>query len=153
MKRLLTILVALLSASSLQVGAQNVVINEIMQSNVNGLMYKGDFPDSWVELYNDSRKATNIQRWRIGLERNFDTAWEFSHSMHIGAASHLLVYCDKVDNGYQHTDFHLDAHECTIYLWDANGTIVDSLRHPQQPAPQEPMDISLGDNPTDDLPF
>ena len=46
MKRLLTILVALLSASSLQVGAQNVVINEIMQSNVNGIMYKGDFPDS-----------------------------------------------------------------------------------------------------------
>lgn len=135
MKRLLTILVALLSASSLQVGAQNVVINEIMQSNVNGIMYKGDFPDSWVELYNDSRKATNIQGWRIGLERNFDAAWEFSHSMHIGAASHLLVYCDKVDNGYQHTDFHLDAHECTIYLWDANGTIVDSLRHPQQPAP------------------
>lgn len=135
MKRLLTILVSLLSASSLQVGAQNVVINEIMQSNVNGIMYKGDFPDSWVELYNDSRKATNIQGWRIGLERNFDTAWEFSHSMHIGAASHLLVYCDKVDNGYQHTDFHLDAHECTIYLWDASGTIVDSLRHRQQPAP------------------
>ena len=99
MTRFFATLVCLLASSLMIAAPQNVVINEIMQSNVNGIMYKGDFPDSWVELYNDSRKATNIQGWRIGLERNFDTAWEFSHSMYIGAAGHLLVYCDKVENG------------------------------------------------------
>lgn len=130
------LLVALLSFFlSSQAEAQHVVFNEIMQSNVDGLMVKKDFPDSWLELYNTQSKAYNLKGWRIGLTNDFDAAWSFRNSMTIFANDYLLVYCDQVDNGYTHTDFHLDAKKCTLYLWDAQGNLVDSLHHKKQPAP------------------
>lgn len=115
--------------------AQDVVINEIMQSNVDAMMVKSDFPDSWIELYNNRSAALALKGWRIGLTNDYEQAWMFRNSMTIFGHSYLLVYCDKMDNGYQHTDFHLDAKKCTIYLWDANGNLVDSLAHKKQPAP------------------
>lgn len=122
-------------ASTFTVEARSVMFNEIMQSNVNGIMYKSDFPDSWLELYNPTENAINITHWRIGLTNEFENAWEFRNSMTVFAHDYLLVYCDKLDNGYQHTNFRLDANACTLYLWDANGVLIDSLSHPKQLAP------------------
>ena len=44
----------------------HLVINEIMQSNIDLLMVEHDFPDSWVELYNPTGKAINIEGYGIG---------------------------------------------------------------------------------------
>lgn len=134
--RFITYLFTLLLATmAYGLSAQDVVFNEIMQSNVDALMVKQDFPDSWIELYNNRSASLGLKGWRIGLTDDYSKAWAFRNSMTIGGHSHLLVYCDKVDNGYQHTDFHLDAKRCTLYLWDAEGNLVDSLVHPKQPAP------------------
>ena len=52
----------------------HLVINEIMQSNIDLLMVEHDFPDSWVELYNPTGKAINIQGYRIGLTPDFESS-------------------------------------------------------------------------------
>lgn len=134
--RLITYILTLVTAMmAFGLSAQNVVFNEIMQSNVDALMVKKDFPDSWIELYNTRHASLGLKGWRIGLTDDYTKAWAFRNSMTIAGHGYLLVYCDKVDNGYQHTDFHLDAKRCTLYLWDAEGNLVDSLAHPKQPAP------------------
>ena len=48
-----------------------IVINELMQSNVYCLMDDmNDFPDSWVELYNTERHAISLKDYRLGLKHD-----------------------------------------------------------------------------------
>ena len=45
-----------------------IVINEIMQSNIDCIMDDmNEFPDSWVELYNNSSQSVNLSNFKIGL--------------------------------------------------------------------------------------
>ena len=63
MKQLL-LLLATLGCGSLS--AQNLVINELMQSNVENIMDDiKEFPDSWVELYNPTDAAINLKDYKI----------------------------------------------------------------------------------------
>ena len=66
MKQLLLFLTTLCCGS---LSAQNLVINEIMQSNVETIMDDiKEFPDSWVELYNPTDAAINLQDYKIGTK-------------------------------------------------------------------------------------
>ena len=63
MKKLLTL--ALFIASTYSAHAQ-LIINEIMQSNVECIMDDiKEFPDSWVELYNSGDEAINLKDYKI----------------------------------------------------------------------------------------
>ena len=60
MKHIILLLTILFGASSAK--AQNLVINELMQSNIECIMDDiKEFPDSWVELYNPTDAAINLQ--------------------------------------------------------------------------------------------
>jgi len=113
----------------------HLVINEIMQSNIDQLMVEHDFPDSWVELYNPTGKAINIQGYRIGLTPDFESSYLFPKSHHVAAHGYRLIYCDKKGQD-THTDFRLESTSGgSIYLFSPDGEIIDSLRHPEMPAP------------------
>lgn len=43
-----------------------IVINEIMQSNVDVLFADKEFPDSWVEIYNAGTEAVDLKGYKIG---------------------------------------------------------------------------------------
>lgn len=86
----------------------HLVINEIMQSNIDLLMVEHDFPDSWVELYNPTGKAINIQGYRIGLTPDFESSYLSPKSHHVAAHGYRLVYCDKKGQD-THTDFRLES--------------------------------------------
>ena len=59
MKKTLLMSLAILGLST-QAKAQ-LVINEIMQSNIDGIMDDlNEFPDSWVELYNSGDAPVNL---------------------------------------------------------------------------------------------
>jgi hypothetical protein len=117
----------------------NIVINEIMQSNVDCLFTEHEFPDSWVELYNDSNEAVSLKGWRIGDSNEANAAWILTQDTTIAAQSHLLIYCDKDANGL-HTDFRLESSKASLYLFDDKETLVDSIYYKKQPAPN----ISFG---------
>ena len=65
----------LLTVASLPIVADDnnqngeLIINEFMQSNIDGIMDDlNDFPDSWVELYNSGNTAVNLKDYKITAE-------------------------------------------------------------------------------------
>jgi len=136
MKRIfsITILLWILFPSFLPA---KIWINELMQSNID--LVRDDlqeFPDSWIELYNDSDGAVNIQNWTVSIDANYKTGWKIISSNVISPKSYLLIYADKAATGL-HTDFRLDSGSGgSIYLFDASGNQMDAVVNiPKQPAP------------------
>lgn len=65
---------ALLAASP---AAAQVRITEIMQSNVTAYFDQssGDYPDSWVELYNAGTTQVDLSAYSIGIKKSADKAY------------------------------------------------------------------------------
>lgn len=133
MKKRKIVAVMALMAACQHAGAK-LWINEIMQSNIDGVYTAGEFPDSWFEIYNDSDNAVRLTNYRVGDSANFDEAFVFSGSVGVGAKGYNLIYCDKVGSGY-HTDFRIDSGKGTLYLFDPQGEIIDYVAYPKMPAP------------------
>lgn len=130
-KRLLTIL---LSAAAVSANAQ-LVINEIMQSNIDCIMDDiNEFPDSWVELYNSGTSAVNLSNYSIGDKNKASKAYNLPNKT-IQPGEYVIVYCDKEKTG-MHTSFRLESGKgCNVYLF-SNGEVVDKIEElKKQPAP------------------
>lgn len=132
MKRIKIAVALLLSA--LSANAQ-VVINEIMQSNIDCVMDElNEFPDSWVELYNASSEAVDLSKYSIGLSDKASEAWQLPKQM-LAAKGYVLVWCDKEGKGL-HTPFRLDSGKGgAVYLFNGE-TVEDKVTGiAKQPAP------------------
>jgi hypothetical protein len=114
----------LLTATADDQTTGKLVINELMQSNIDCIMDDlHEFPDSWVELYNNSDEAIDLKDYQIGTQK--DSAWPLP-SQTIEAKGFITVYCDKEENKL-HTDFRLESGKgCVVYLFKGNE-VVDSL--------------------------
>lgn len=132
-KRIQTLFVTLLFG--VQIVSAQLVINELMQSNIDCIMDDLDeFPDSWVELYNASSEAVNLKDWRLGISDNPSEAWPLPDKM-VGPGLYALVYCDK-EEWRLHTNFRLESGKggC-VYLFQGE-TLVDQITDMEkQPAP------------------
>ncbi len=117
-----------------------MVINELMQSNVDCLMDElNQFPDSWVELYNPDATAATLSQYKIGLTDNPDDAWSLP-SETVASRRHVVIYCDKEAKG-RHTDFRLDHGKGgAVYLFKDNAVVDCITDIPKQPSPN----VSLG---------
>ena len=139
MKRILLLLLPVL-LWCLPVAAQSdaeshLLINELMQSNVDGIMDDlNDFPDSWVELYNPGSQAVALASYSLGITPDASQAWPLP-ARTVKAGGSVLVYCDKVANGL-HTPFRLESGKGgAVYLF-LNGQLADQLTGlAKQPAP------------------
>ena len=115
-------------------------ITELMQSNVVSYLepISSDFPDSWVELYNDSEEEIDLTGYAIGIKEKYTKAYNLPQ-YNLEAHEYLLIYCDKEDDGL-HTDFRLESDKKgSVYLFK-NQQIIDQVSFPPFPAP----DISYG---------
>ena len=143
MKLNVLLLTGLLSAMPMAMAANDnttLVINELMQSNVDCIMDDlNDFPDSWVELFNPTDAAINLQDYMIGTKNKVSKAWQLPNET-VAAKGYVVIYCDKAggDEGVTalHTDFRLESGKSgNVYLFK-NGEIVDKLENmAKQPAP------------------
>ncbi len=113
----------------------NLMINEIMQSNIDCLMDDlNEFPDSWVELYNPGEEEINLANYAISDELIEDNLW-YLPELSIQPKGYVLLYCDKVGDGL-HANFRLDSGKGgNIYLWK-NNEVVDKIENwKKQPSP------------------
>jgi hypothetical protein len=136
MKRHLVLFFSFLSFFSLNLSAK-IWINEFMQSNIDELRDDlQDFPDSWVELYNDSDEAVDLRHWYISDRNNYTRGWRITRSTIIQPKSYQLIYCDEVATGV-HASFRLESgNNGSIYLFNPNGVLEDYvISSPKQPAP------------------
>ncbi len=132
MKKTFFILLTLLTW---QVGRAQLVINEIMQSNIDCIMDDlNEFPDSWVELYNSSEEPVNLKDYRIGDSEKADEAWQLPNKT-VNGLGYALIYCDKEGKNL-HTDFRLESGKGGMVYLFKGGTVVDQLTGiKKQPAP------------------
>ena len=126
---------AALMVATIQPCRAQLVINELMQSNVDCVMDDlNEFPDSWVELYNAGTTPVNLSQYKLGDSEQASNAWQLP-SMTVAAGQRVLVYCDK-EATKLHTDFRLESGKgCAVYLFQG-ATVVDQVTGlKKQPAP------------------
>jgi hypothetical protein len=106
--------------------SQNIVINEFMSMNSNTIL--DDFGESsdWVELYNPSSQAININQWSLSDDDDELNQWNFPDTT-ILPNQFMLIFCSSRDTvtSYFHTCFKLDSGGEELFLTDDNGNIVD----------------------------
>lgn len=94
----------LLLAASLSYARGQIVISELMQSNIDCVMDDlNEYPDSWVELRNGGSSSVQLSKYCLGLTDDAAKAWRLpGQTLQPGAC--VPVYCDKNAQGL-HTDF------------------------------------------------
>ena len=98
MRNLLITLLLVVSSTTTTMSGQ-IIINELMQSNVDYLRDdQKEYPDSWVELYNNSSQDVSLANYQIGIKidgsKNPVNAWRLPN-ITIHAYGYKLIYCDK----------------------------------------------------------
>lgn len=115
--------------------SSDLMLNEVMQSNIDYLLVEKDFPDSWVELYNPTDVDVNLSGYRLGEHADGHNAYQFPRNCGtVPAKGHLVVYCDKENRGL-HASFRIDSGKASVYLFNPAGETVDSLLLSKMPAP------------------
>lgn len=126
---------ALLLGATLPSSAQSPVINEVMQSNIDCLFVDHEFPDSWLELYNPTSSDIHLGGWAVGTSDKIKKAWKLPSSAVIKAGGYLVIYCDKTGDNGLHASFRIDSGKGSVYLFDAQGNVVEQLDLKKQPEP------------------
>lgn len=130
------LLLSLCAAGVMSVQAQ-VVINELMQSNIDCIMDDiYEFPDSWVELYNSGDEAINLKDYKLGITDNPAEAFSLS-SFTLEPKAYKLVYCDKYDGTKAfHAPFRLESgKDGSVYLFKGDEVVDKVEKMKKQPAP------------------
>lgn len=145
MKLKTTILtIGMMAAGSLTANAQ-LVINELMQSNVEYMIDDiNEFPDSWVELYNAGDAAVNLKDYKISNKNKPKKAWQLP-DMTVEPNGFVVIFCDKEgkEDNRLHADFRLESgKDGSLYLFkDGDDNPIDMLEGmAKMPAP----DVAYG---------
>ena len=112
-----------------------IIINELMQSNIDCMMDDiNEFPDSWVELYNNGESVVSLSGYSIGITPEPGEAWALP-VYQVPAHNYVVIFCDK-EADKLHTDFKLESGKGgAVYLFK-NGNLVDQVTGmSKQPAP------------------
>lgn len=133
MKKLTT--VSLLLAAIPQIAMGQLIINEIMQSNIDCIMDDiNEFPDSWVELYNAGEENVQLSDYKIGISEKSEEADALPAKV-VAPGQYVIIYCDKAETG-MHTSFRLESGKgggVWIFKGDETADVIKDLK--KQPAP------------------
>jgi len=142
-KALLFVLLCLILAPTSR--AQSVVVNELLASNTATLADPdfGGFGD-WIELYNPASSAVDLGGYTITDDLSETSRWRIPDGTMIAPGGYLLLWADSEDavpptTSALHTDFKLSGGGEQVGLYDAAGTVVDTLTYGDQTT-----DVSFG---------
>lgn len=111
-----------------------VVINEICAHNLSGLQDGNGAYGDWIELYNPGENPVDLSGWTLSDDKDDPGRWTFPEGTVL--EEYLIVFADLADTqdaaGYCHTSFALKTNGETLYLYDAQGDLVDKLKYPEQ---------------------
>lgn len=126
-EKTLLLLISIILVGSIDLSAQNLVINEWLAKNDRASTDEdGDFSD-WLELYNGTSSPIDLDGFGISDSEDEPYGWVFPETV-LPPNGFLLVFCsgkDRVIGPYLHTNFKLKAGE-TIALTHPSGTEIDS---------------------------
>lgn len=120
---------------SLQISAQDIIINELMSSNQKIYQDQDSDFDDWLELKNVGNEPVNISGYYLSDNSADLTQWQFDSTQDfiIKPNNHILIWADDTTaEGNLHTNFKLSSSGETIILTQNNGRdIVDQLNFPR----------------------
>jgi len=113
----------------------DLVINEIMAANTITVADQDGEYDDWVELYNRSNSAINLNGYYLSDDENLLTKWTFPN-ISIQANDYLIIWCDTAGNSQAglHSNFKFASDQEEVYLTDPNGIVVDAVHFVNMPA-------------------
>ncbi|MHC4111660.1 MAG: lamin tail domain-containing protein, partial [Planctomycetota bacterium] len=91
-----------LLANNWQVVDPHVVISEFMASNASqppldeGELLDGDGQSSdWIEIYNPTQTAVNLDRWYLTNSKSNLTKWQFPDGLQIEPGEFLIIFASR----------------------------------------------------------
>ena len=123
----------------------NVVISELVASNVGELIdFQGKDSD-WFELHNRDTAPVDLEGWYATDNPDQLTQWRFTQSHVLQPDDRIVVHASQQDlvdpQGVFHTNFELNASGEFLALVDPHGNVVDSF----SPAyPPQATNVSYG---------
>ena len=130
MKRIFFFLFCIICFQS--VDAQ-LLINEYSASNYDSDQDNyGEYED-WIEIYNPTPTAIDINGWYLSDKINNPMKWQIPGSLIVPGLGEVLIFCsgrDELSAGFAHTNFKLTQTKGNevLILSDASGVIQDSVR-------------------------
>ena len=113
-----------------QIAAQaesGLVINEIMSDNETIAVDEFDEFDDWIELYNGSGQAINLEGYGLTDRLNDDEPWIFP-AVTIDPGEYLIVWTDNdEEQGELHATFSVSKDGEDLVLLNPEGLIIDAL--------------------------
>jgi hypothetical protein len=119
------------------------VLTECMARNAGTLADEdGDHPD-WIELHNPSLQPLSLAGYALADDRDDETPWRLP-DLTLPPGGYVVVFASDKDRDDPerplHTDFKLSGDGESVYLFDADGEVVDRL----DDLPPQAQDLSWG---------
>ncbi len=112
--RYILIIVSLLSFFNL---SSQVVINEIVASNVSTASDENGEFDDWIELYNNGNEAVDLSGYFLSDNPDNPGKWEFAEGTSIAGNGYLIIWADEDGSqGDLHASFKLSKDGETLAL-------------------------------------
>jgi hypothetical protein len=117
-----------LTASITIVNAGELVINEVLASNISGAQDQSGQNDDWIELYNNSSNYISLKNTYLSDSYTNLLKWKFPDNATIAPNDFLVIWADKdtTQSGI-HTNFKISGSGEKLTLSYANGYIIDSI--------------------------
>ena len=136
--------ITLLFGTSL-IHAQSLVISEFMASNQETLNDEDGDSEDWIEIFNQSGAAVNLEGWFLTDDATALTKWAFP-SVILNAGGQIVVFASSKDRSDParelHTNFKLTSAGEYLALVRPDGTAVE---HDYAPSfPLQVQDVSFG---------
>ena len=111
--------------------SEGIIINEYSASNCdNNGSDCGDYED-WIELYNNSSTAIDLEGYYVSDKINNPTKWQFPNTLTLNPLSHIVIYASGLDPDLEisdnNTNFKLTQTKGTEYviISSPEGEILD----------------------------
>ncbi|MDE0300099.1 MAG: CotH kinase family protein [Candidatus Poribacteria bacterium] len=111
----------------------DVIINELMASNTNGIMDAQGDHDDWIELFNSGENPVNLAGMYLSDDRANPRKWQFPEQTTIAPKGYLIVWADSDGESQTelHTNFNLSRSGETLFLVDTDerhNQVLDTVR-------------------------
>ncbi|MBN2166014.1 MAG: lamin tail domain-containing protein [Marinilabiliaceae bacterium] len=109
----------------------NIRINEISSASISGVPDEyGDF-DDWIELYNFSDEAINLNGLYISDSPKNLAKYQISSDTFIPPNGYIIIWADEEPyQGPLHTSFKLDIYGESVYISSNADRIIDNITFP-----------------------
>ncbi len=111
----------------------DIVINELLTSNVTNARDEYNDKEDWIELFNNSSKVVDLSGCMLSDSLSIPGMWIIPPGTFIEPGAFVIIWADnEMYEKPLHTNFKLNKTQDFLLLSDANGNLLDSTSVSQQ---------------------